>query len=240
MISNAVLKDNNAIEIDSFQKSLGQTMILAALVFLSALIIGIPLLCLLSTIAFLLPSLGTLPFTASILLLICVLLPLIFSGHGIFFENMQAIQSIKTSARMVRRLMTPVGLFLMVIIMIGYGLNSLWATPHTNSWMLLVGIFGHGFISSGLLAASFAWEADHLATHRGTGSMAHHSEIAPMIGGPLGRCKPMSGTCSLGGGAWPRGARTDRKRPVPGSIFEVIQQDRRAGASGAVLAPRHG
>ena len=41
--------------------------------------------------------------------------------------------------------------------MLGYGLDFLWSTPDPDSWMLIVGIFGHAFISSSLIAASFVF-----------------------------------------------------------------------------------
>jgi hypothetical protein len=39
-------------------------------------------------------------------------------------------------------------------------MNFLWNTPADNSWWMLVGIAGHAFVSSALLAASFIYYRD--------------------------------------------------------------------------------
>jgi hypothetical protein len=53
--------------------------------------------------------------------------------------------------------MNATGIFFIMLILLNYGLDALWSTPPIDSWMLLVGILGHGFISSGLIASSFAF-----------------------------------------------------------------------------------
>lgn len=59
--------------------------------------------------------------------------------------------------------MATTGIFFILVILIGYGLDILWTSPGTENWMLLVGIFGHAFISSGLLAGSFVFYRDGLS-----------------------------------------------------------------------------
>jgi hypothetical protein len=39
-------------------------------------------------------------------------------------------------------------------------MNFLWNTPSDNSWWMLVGIAGHAFVSTALLAASFIYYRD--------------------------------------------------------------------------------
>jgi hypothetical protein len=41
-----------------------------------------------------------------------------------------------------------------------YGLNFLWNIPPSGSWMTLVGIAGHAFVTTALLAASFVYYRD--------------------------------------------------------------------------------
>jgi hypothetical protein len=97
------------------------------------------------------------------LFVVWVLLPLVFTPHGIFLGEMTTPRSIVSSIKFVRASMGGTGIFFILIILIGYGLDMLWSTPGTGSWMMLVGILGHGFISSGLLAASFVYYRDGLA-----------------------------------------------------------------------------
>jgi hypothetical protein len=51
-------------------------------------------------------------------------------------------------------------LLLLVILVISEGLDVLWGVPLSTSWLTLVGIAGHAFISSSLLAATFIYYRD--------------------------------------------------------------------------------
>jgi hypothetical protein len=103
------------------------------------------------------------PFLAQIfilliaLFLLWLLVPLIFTPHGIFSNQQNVLAAILNSIRLVRFFLPGTGLFLLLAILLGQGLDVLWRVPAENSWMTLVGIAGHAFISTGLLAASFAY-----------------------------------------------------------------------------------
>jgi hypothetical protein len=86
-----------------------------------------------------------------------LLLPLVFSAHGIFVEHWNFMQSILISIRMVRFYLPGTGLFILISLLINYGLNLLWNSPPIDSWVLLIGILGHAFIASALLAATFLY-----------------------------------------------------------------------------------
>lgn len=134
-----------------------QTLILSVILFIALLFLSIPAICLISSLVMFLPSLGSLPLVIFGLMLIWVLMPMAFSPHGIFSNQLKATTAITNSIKLVRPLISIVGLFLTMLILLGYGLDFLWSTPNPNSWMLLVGIFGHAFISSSLIAASFVF-----------------------------------------------------------------------------------
>ena len=61
---------------------------------------------------------------------------------------------------MVRYSLPNVGWFSMLVIVLSQGMDMLWHIPPTSSWMTLVGILGHAFISTSLLAASFFYYRD--------------------------------------------------------------------------------
>jgi hypothetical protein len=48
----------------------------------------------------------------------------------------------------------------MAVFILSQGLDLLWQVPPDTSWMSLVGIAGHAFITTGLLAASFVYYRD--------------------------------------------------------------------------------
>jgi hypothetical protein len=51
-------------------------------------------------------------------------------------------------------------LFVLTVFLIGVGLNFLWSIPASDSWLALVGILGHAFITTALLASSFVYYHD--------------------------------------------------------------------------------
>jgi hypothetical protein len=51
-------------------------------------------------------------------------------------------------------------LFVICWFLLSTGLNYLWSVPTADSWMTLVGIGGHAFITTALLSASFVYYRD--------------------------------------------------------------------------------
>ncbi|MBM3137182.1 MAG: hypothetical protein FJZ98_03220 [Chloroflexi bacterium] len=163
LVARSTDKRLSALDLPVFLRLTGQSTFMTLLFILLLTILGLPAMCFVSSIMLFLPSLGALPFMLFGLLLVWVLLPLVFTPHGIFLGEMGTPRSIVSSIKFVRASMGGTGIFFILIILIGYGLDMLWSTPGTGSWMMLVGILGHGFISSGLLAASFVFYRDGLA-----------------------------------------------------------------------------
>jgi hypothetical protein len=85
-------------------------------------------------------------------------LPLIFfSGHGIFAYGQNLFQSLGTAFRMIRFTLPSSALFILCALLISEGLTFLWRVPPADSWLTLVGIAGHAFVTTALLAASFVY-----------------------------------------------------------------------------------
>jgi hypothetical protein len=70
------------------------------------------------------------------------------------------VAPILSSLQMTRFSLPNSSLFVLTVLFISIGLNYLWRIPEPDSWMLLVGIFGHAFITTALLAASFIYYRD--------------------------------------------------------------------------------
>jgi len=160
LTASASLQTSEPVKTGNFFRQFVQIMILNIMLVGGLAILLVPLLCLMAFLLFMLPSLGTIPVILFGLALVWVLFPLAFSPHGIIANQQNASRSAITSMRIIRSLAGPAGIFFILAILLSKGLNALWLTPQTNSWMLLVGIFGHGFISSGILAASFIYYRD--------------------------------------------------------------------------------
>ena len=143
-----------------FGQSILQTILISLMYFILAIMLGAPLLVLLALV------MSASPLLAQGLLLILGLLsmwlvvPIFFSSHGIFIRRQNALSSIYASLRMARFTMPTSSLFVLSVLLIAYGLNFLWNIPSPDSWMVLVGIIGHAFVTSSLLAASFIYYRD--------------------------------------------------------------------------------
>ena len=134
-----------------------QVMVMIVLLLVILLVILVP-----TTLISLLLSLVS-PVIAQIVLLLVsftalwMLVPLIFSPHGIFLYGQNALIAMGNSARVVRMMLPGTGMFLVACIIINQGLGMLWAIPPAGSWMALVGVLGHAFIITALLSASFVY-----------------------------------------------------------------------------------
>jgi len=89
-----------------------------------------------------------------------VLLVVFFSFHGIFASAQNAFASFRSSFRLLRYGLPPLGWFAMLTILISQGMDLLWRIPPADSWMMGIGILGHAFVSTSLLAASFIYYRD--------------------------------------------------------------------------------
>jgi hypothetical protein len=86
--------------------------------------------------------------------------PLLFSPHGIFAMRLSMVASLRNSIQLTRRTYSSTMVFFFSAFVLAKGLDLLWQTPADTSWLLLVGIAGHAFITTSLLAASFVYYRD--------------------------------------------------------------------------------
>jgi len=157
LIAHMVGSQKQPLNINNLVLQVKNAGVYSLMMFALVVILGIPTLLLMSAIIVFLPGLGSIPFLVLGVVMVWMLLPLAFSSHGIFSGQPNAFSSILTSIRLVRRYLPGTGLFFLLAVLISQGLDMLWATPASSDWLSLVGILGHGFISCGVLAASFVY-----------------------------------------------------------------------------------
>ncbi|NPV57771.1 MAG: hypothetical protein HPY76_14040 [Anaerolineae bacterium] len=141
-------------------KNFLQTFALTLAMVLFLFILTIPFTLLLSIVALIGPAYAQIMLILAGVLLIWMLVPLIFSAHGIYVFHQNAMISLLTSVRMVRFLLPGVSTFIVISILLVMGLDLIWSIPGAESWMQLVGIAGHAFIASAVLASSFVYYRD--------------------------------------------------------------------------------
>jgi len=143
--------------IRDWPRSMAQVLLVALALVMLILAVSVPSFCAISL--FSLGGLALSQFALFILLgfLIWLLFPLVFSAHGIFVLRQRAFESILGSVRLTRLTMPGTGLFLVFIVIIAEGLDLVWRLPNENSWFTTIGISGHAFITTGLIASSFVY-----------------------------------------------------------------------------------
>jgi hypothetical protein len=137
-----------------------QTLILSVIWVIGLIFFFIPVTILLTLLTMLSPLLAGAALFILLALSFWLIIPLFFTPHGIFVRRQNAFYSIFTSLRMARFALPTSGLFVICWFLLSTGLNYLWSVPPDDSWMTLVGIGGHAFIKTALLAASFVYYRD--------------------------------------------------------------------------------
>jgi hypothetical protein len=144
----------------SLLQSLMQTVLLSVIWLSILFIFGLPVFLIFSVLALISPLLAEAALLIFSLLSLWLALPVFFSPHGIFTYQQNAWMAILNSLRMVRFTLPASGMFLFSTIIISQGLDFLWRTPPEDSWLTLIGIAGHAFISTAILATSFIYYRD--------------------------------------------------------------------------------
>jgi len=123
-------------------------------------LVGLPCSCLISFLTF--GNLAAAQFGIMIMLgiLIWLLFPLVFSPHGIFVFQNDVWKSIRQSIYLTRYTFPNTLLLLLVVFAIGEGMDIVWRIPKETSWLMLIGIAGHSFVTSALLATTFVYYRD--------------------------------------------------------------------------------
>jgi hypothetical protein len=140
-----------------------QVLAVILIFFIAGMIFLFPVILLATLLNILSPFLSQAVLILAFFSVVWFMVPLVFSVHGIFLCGQGVIHSMLTSSRVVRFSLPSTGMFLLMIIVLYQGMGVLWHVPSDNSWMALVGIFGHSFIATGLLAASFIYYRGGLA-----------------------------------------------------------------------------
>ena len=144
----------------SLLRAIIQTFILSVCWLIGLMIILLPVMFILTLLAFINPLLANAAIFVLLLLSFWLIVPLFFAPHGIFARRTECIlfgsHQFEIGAfhipdqRNVRDQRADPS----------QGLNYLWSVPPNNSWMTLVGIAGHAFITTAVLAASFVYYRD--------------------------------------------------------------------------------
>jgi hypothetical protein len=130
------------------------------MVGLTAFFASVPIFLIIGLLSMLSPGLAAIGQAVWGAMMMWALLYLAFSMHGMVLKNRSVFGAIWDSIRLVQwNLLSVMGLFI-IIFLLNWGLGYLWGLPGADSWLTLAGIGGHAFVSTALVAATFAFYKD--------------------------------------------------------------------------------
>ncbi len=137
-----------------------QTILISIASGIILMTIGMPIFIVLILIVQLNPVLANLFVLFLSLGSMWIIVPLFFWPHGVFVKKQNFITSILNSIQLTRFTLPTSSMFVLTVFLLSFGLNYLWNIPPKDSWMTLLGIFGHSFVTTALLAGSFIYYRD--------------------------------------------------------------------------------
>ena len=158
-VASLVMPQGMIIEPKALLRSVGLSLLAA----IALIVVGLPVFVIIYILNALSPMIGQFVLIALGFLSLWLIVPLFFAGHGIFLRSQSVFASVLSGVRMARFSLPTSSLFVLSVLFVSLGLNYLWAIPKPDSWMLLVGLVGHAFITTALLAASFIFYRDTTA-----------------------------------------------------------------------------
>jgi len=134
-----------------------QILFMTAFLLITLFLFSIPVFIISAVLGMINPGIAQIAMIICAFLLLWVLIPLVFTPHGIYVNGMNAFRAMLVSGQLVRAMFPGVAIFLLSAVVMTQGLGYLWRLPAENSWLMFAGIFGNAFIGTGLLAASFIY-----------------------------------------------------------------------------------
>lgn len=124
------------------------------------MMVGFPIVLVLALLVRINLTIAQLGFFLLSLMSMWVIVPLFFWSYGIFLKQQNFVTSIISSVQMARFALPTSSMFVLTVFLLTIGLNLVWSIPPRDSWVTLLGIFGHSFVSTALLAGSFIYYRD--------------------------------------------------------------------------------
>jgi hypothetical protein len=157
LVARVANRETDPVSFKILLSMLWQVLSFTLVFYLVGALVSLPILMITSVLIMISPDLGVFVMIALVFIAAWISLPLIFSTHGIFTYRQPFRVSLANSIRLGRYAGPQIATFAVVILTLGTGLNYLWSIPDASDWLLSVGIAGHAFVSTALLAGSFIY-----------------------------------------------------------------------------------
>ena len=159
--------DGRTFSTPAFLRLVGRIWLqLAGLVIsfmVAAVVIYTPLIIVGTLVSLLSPGLASIIILMGPLLLIWLLIYLSFTPQGMVLNGRSLWRAMIESLQLIRRYMLPALTLLLLLILIGQALDWTLLLADDGSWLTGVSIWGHAFVNTALVAATFIFYRDRHA-----------------------------------------------------------------------------
>lgn len=128
-------------------------LIFAMMVYIPVVIVGI-------LVALVSQGLASVVLLAGPVLILWAVVYLVFTPHGIFVNGRPLGRAMIESLQMMRYFLLSAVTMMLIILLIGRSVDWLLLLADDGSWMTWFSIWGHAFVSTALLAATFIFYRD--------------------------------------------------------------------------------
>jgi hypothetical protein len=122
-------------------------------------------------------GLGSIVILVGPFLLIWVVIYLVFAPSGIILNGRPVFRAVVESVRIVQANLPATLIFLLAVLLISTLVDWLLIMADGGTWLTLVNILAHAFISTALLAAIFIFYRDRYHQQFGLESLANNQTI---------------------------------------------------------------
>jgi len=141
--------------IKRFGTQLLNVVLLYIALFILLFILAVPFSCVMTFTFMAAPFLYQIFMILALVFFCWILIPLFYIPHGIFVKCVDLPNAVKESFKLASWSGTITIRFLLLSMVLIFGLDMVWTIPEQSSWLVLISIFGHAFVSTALLASSF-------------------------------------------------------------------------------------
>jgi hypothetical protein len=135
-------------------------LVLALLFIAIAMTVYLPI-SLVGGIAFMFsPAVGTLILLAAPFIIIWIVIYFSMTPQIILLDSLPALRAVRESARFVQRNMLTVLLLLLIILLVNTIVDWLLVMAENGTWLTVINLLGHAFISTALTTAVFVFYRD--------------------------------------------------------------------------------
>lgn len=167
LTANAIRAEESRLEIGALLQHAIRVWLqiigLGISLFVVALFVYTPLILVGAVVSILSQGLASIILLMGPVVLIWLMIYLSFSPHGLVLNGRSLWRAMLESLQIVRHFMLPTLNLLLLILLIGQALDWALLLADDGSWLTWASIWGHAFVSTALLAATFIFYRDRHA-----------------------------------------------------------------------------